>query len=160
MLLYLDTCRCWRRATILFLFYWFFLCHLPELAHWLFCHNSIWNKSTRGCIWHQLVIQLWQIGQSICVLKRLVALTSCLISACFLSSICLQRKVSWTKLYSRSLSLSLGQMREISVMERSNTKCTVYSQIFNTESQLRKHLREHEINNKVSAAPKCQHSCL
>lgn len=41
---------------------------------------------------------------------------------CLLSVfICLQKKVSWTKLYSRSLLLSLGQMWEISVMESSTT---------------------------------------
>lgn len=36
--------------------------------------------------------------------------------------------------------------------ELKDKKCTICSQIFTTESQLQKHLREHEINDKVSTA--------
>lgn len=38
--------------------------------------------------------------------------------------------------------------------ELKDKKCTICCQVFTTESQLQKHLREHEVNDKVRAKQK------
>lgn len=45
-----------------------------------------------------------------------------------------------------------GKAESFSDGEVKDKKCSICSQIFTTESQLQKHLRQHELNDKVSTA--------